>query len=107
MDRDATDSNGGKIQVPVADDGQGLYFWAGRVDLNRKAGESVFVNLSHDLKGADAEVSSTVRDWGALGMSESEGFGSEWRSDSTIVRISAERPSEEVAQTMGAAKVST
>jgi hypothetical protein len=74
-DRDATDSNGATIQVPVGPDGetisfdmyirvlgkpntcmdidafaldadQGLYFFAGRVDLNRKSGKSVFVKVN-------------------------------------------------------------
>jgi hypothetical protein len=73
IDRDATDSDGATIQVPVAgdaisfdiyirvlgkpntcmdidafalDETQGLYFWAGRVDLNRKTGKSVFVKVN-------------------------------------------------------------
>lgn len=75
IDRDATDANGATIQVPVQEDGetisfdiyirvlgkpntcmdidafaldadQGLYFWAGRVDLNRKTGKSVFVKVN-------------------------------------------------------------
>ena len=44
---------------------------------------------------------------GCLGLSDSEGFRGKCCSDWTIVRISAERPSEDVAQTMGAAKVTT
>jgi len=75
IDRDATDADGATIQVPVEEDGetisfdiyirvlgkpntcmdidafaldadQGLYFWAGRVDLNRKTGKSVFVKVN-------------------------------------------------------------
>lgn len=75
IDRDATDANGATIQVPVAgeeatisfdiylrvlgkpntcmdidafavDLDQGLFFWAGRVDVNRKTGKSTFVKVN-------------------------------------------------------------
>ena len=74
LDRDATDADGAEIQVPVLDDGEtisfdiyirvlgkpntcmdidafavdtdGLFWWAGRVDLNRKSGKSTFVKVN-------------------------------------------------------------